>query len=262
MPLARTGKADVWWESLGSGSPLLLVNGLSSPSSVWFRLAPLLAARHRVLTFDNLGTGRSSTSDEPWAMTAMADAALAVLGAAGEDSAHVLGISMGGLIAQELALEHPEAVRSLVLVASHAGLPHLTGDPEAFAALASAGALPAEERVALLSPFTYASATPAERRAEDEAARALYPTSEAGYRGQFAAASPWDRLQDLGNIRCPALVLHGELDRLVSPSCGRVLAEAIPSARLTLVPGAAHQLFTDQLERAGQLVLDFLAEPG
>ncbi len=258
MPFVGSGQSDIWWDSQGSGTPILLINGLSSPSSVWFRLAPLLATEHRVLTFDNLGTGRTGTPDEPWTLAAMADAAVAVIAAAGEPSTAVLGMSAGGLIAQELTLEHPELVSSLILVATHAGAQYMRGDPEAFAAIASAGALPALERVAYLAPFTYASSTPPERAAEDEAVRALQPTDQAGYQGQLAAAMPWSRLDDLQTVSCPTLVLHGEQDRLVAVSCGRQLADTIPGARLTVLPDAAHQLFTDQPESAARVVLDFL----
>lgn len=258
MPYAHSGQADIWWDSHGNGTPILLVNGLSSPSAVWFRLTPRLATRHRVLTFDNLGTGASSTPDEPWTLAMMADAAAAVITASGETAVAVLGISAGGLIAQQLTLEHPDLVLALILVSTHAGAAHLTGDPEAFAAIASAGTLPAAERVAFLAPFTYAGATPPERAAEDEAVRNRHASSQAGYEGQLAAAMPWSRLQDLTKIGCPTLVLHGGQDRLVSPSCGQLLADTIPGAQFTVLPDAAHQLFTDQPDAAAQVVLRFL----
>ncbi|MDP9101902.1 MAG: alpha/beta hydrolase [Actinomycetota bacterium] len=260
MALTRSGNADIWWESRGSGSPVLLINGLSSPSSVWFRLAPLLATDHRVLTFDNLGTGRSSTPDEQWSMADMVAAAVAVIQASGETRVSVLGISMGGLIAQELTLGHPDLVAHLVLVATGAGMAHTTGDPEAAAAIRSAGSLPSDERLAFILPFTYARETPQALMKEDEAVRALQPTSELAYQRQLAAVVPWDRLSDLATIGCPTLVLHGEQDRLISVASAEVLRDAIPGAQLTVLPRAGHQLFTDQPDAGSQAVLTFLKD--
>lgn len=188
----------------------------------------------------------------------MTDAATAVIAAAGESRAAVLGISMGGLIAQELALECPDVVASLILVATSAGRPHITGDPEAMAAIMAAASLPADERVALLSPFTYARSTPPELMTEDEAVRASQPTREAAYRGQLAAIGNWSRLDDLKRITCPTLVLHGEQDRLISVTSAQLLADAIPGAELTVLPHAAHQLFTDQLDVGAKTVMEFL----
>ena len=261
MTFVREGQTKVWWDSQGSGTPILLINGLSSPSIVWFRLVPLLATHHRVLTFDNLGTGQSDTPTTPWTMAAMADAAAAVIEASGESTVTVLGISMGGMIAQQLTLEYPELVSGLVLVATHAGMAHATGDPEAAAAIMSAGSLSGEERYEFIAPFAHARSTPPGRIAEDSAVRARQPTSEAGYQGQLIAAAGWERLADLKAIGCPTLVLHGDEDRLISVSSAETLTNAIPGARLTILPECGHQLFTDQTELGAQVVLDFLDNP-
>ena len=258
MPFTDSGTARVWWDSAGAGTPVLLINGLSSPSAVWFRLVPLLAARHRVLTFDNLGTGQTRTPDEPYSMAMHADAAAAVLGAAAEPAVHVLGISMGGLVAQELALEHPALVASLTLVSTHAGAPHMSSNQDGLDALAKAAALPGSERARYLNDLVYAKTTPAERIEEDMAVRAQHPTSEEGYRNQLQGALEWERLSELPGITCPTLVLHGEQDLLVAVENAHALAQHIPAAQLTVLPGCGHQLFTDQPEAGARAVLDFL----
>jgi pimeloyl-ACP methyl ester carboxylesterase len=250
----------LWWESSGSGDPVLLLNGLGSPSDVWFRLAPHLSAGYRVLTMDNRGTGRSEVPPGPYPITRLAADAIAVLDAAGAAAAHVLGISMGGLIAQEVALANPKRVLSLILVSTHPGFTEpRVSDPEAVQSLAAAAALPGDERVDALIPFIYAPATPRERIAEDHAVRAGRPTTQAGFVAQLQGAGTWGRPQDLASLGVPVLVLHGRQDRLVPLPNGERLAELIPGSRLHVLEGASHEVFTDAEREAADAVLSFLA---
>jgi 3-oxoadipate enol-lactonase len=258
MPTTKLGTSTIWWNSTGSGSPILLINGLSSPSSVWFRLTPLLEKTHRVIVFDNLGTGRTDTPSEPWTIADMAEAGAKVLEAAGEAKAAVLGISLGGMIAEELTLNHPELVTHLILVSTHAGLHHVDGDPVVLAALNDSASMPPEERTDLLLSFTYAEATPKEKWLEDAAVRAEQPTSPEAYAGQLAAAGPWDRIDDLATITTPTFVLHGEEDRMVPIPAAQLLYDTIPGAKMTVMTGAGHQLFTDKPDEGAQAVLEFL----
>lgn len=268
MPYTRSQEAEVWWDSTGDGSPIVLINGLSSPSVAWFRLVPLLAPQHRVLTLDNLGTGRTRARSQPHTMAMLADAVADVIAASGEPTVHVLGISLGGLIAQQLTLERPRSVSSLTLVSTHAGAPHMVNDQDSLAALSRASTLGPEERNRYLTRLVYAPTTPQERIEEDMAVRAQYPTSEQGYADQLAGTREWERLDDLHTITCPTLIVHGENDRLVSPRNGRSLREHIPGAQLAVLPDCGHQLFTDQPEAGAGAVLKFLAavddaaEPG
>ncbi len=260
MAFVRSGQANVWWDSQGEGAPVVLINGLSSPSAVWFRLVPLLSPQHRVITLDNLGTGKTGTPPGPYSMSMLSEAVAAVIGAAGEPAVHVLGISLGGLIAQDLTLNHPELITSLTLVSTHAGIPYASSNPGVIEALTSAASLDAEGRYELLSPFTYAPSTPAERVAEDRAVRAQHPTSEEGYNHQLRGVATWERLRELCKIDKPTLVLHGELDRMVLVEGAHLLAKQIPGARLTVLPDCGHQLFTDQPEMGARTVRDFLDE--
>ncbi|MFB7084795.1 alpha/beta fold hydrolase [Streptomyces sp. NPDC056296] len=256
---SSAGQARIWWESAGDGTPVLLINGLSSPSAVWFRLVPMLAGRHRVLSFDNLGTGRTCFEGDSFSMEMMAEAAADVLGAVGAPRAHVLGMSMGGLIAQQLALTHPGLVSSLTLVSTHAGSPHMAQDQSSLEAISRAQGMSPEQRTSYLSDLTYACAGQAEREA-DLAVRAQYPTSEEGYGKQLAATMGWERLDDLRGLTCPALVLHGARDQLVSVGNARQLAEYIPGARLTVLEDCGHQVFSDQPVIGAQALLDFFAD--
>jgi pimeloyl-ACP methyl ester carboxylesterase len=260
MSYAAGSDVEIWWTSVGNGEPVLLINGLSSPSATWFRLVRHLRACYRVLTFDNRGVGRTGIPEGPYSVPVMAADAAAVLDAAGEGSAHVLGMSMGGLIAQEFALSYPQRVRSLVLACTHVGIPRAVDpDPAVGEALARAAALPVRERMAALEPFIYAPGTAREDIDEDHSVRESEPTEETGYLNQLIGASTWEREADLHRICAPTLVLHGALDRLVPPRHAHPLVDAIPGARLCVLEGASHEVFTDQEETAAREVMRFFA---
>src|ERR1700748_2689937 len=123
MPYVSNEGAELYWTSQGSGMPMLLIMGLSFTHEMWYRLLPTLTERYRVILFDNRGMGRSSVPNAPYSIPQMARDAAAVLKAAGASAAHVMGASMGGMIAQELALRQPKLVRSLILgCTTHSGL--------------------------------------------------------------------------------------------------------------------------------------------
>ncbi len=115
MPFVENQGAKLYWDEQGSGEPVLLIMGLSYPSYMWHRSRPVLANRYRTIAFDNRGVGQSDVPPGAYSIPLMASDAAAVLDAAGVESAHVLGFSMGGMIAQEFALQYPSRVRSLIL---------------------------------------------------------------------------------------------------------------------------------------------------
>src|SRR5271170_2137013 len=116
--------ARIYWDEQGSGEPLLLIMGLSYPSYMWHRTRPLLAKSFRTIAFDNRGIGQSDVPEGVYPIAQMASDAAAVLDAAKVQSAHLFGLSMGGMIAQEFALQYPQRVRSLILGCTNAGGPH------------------------------------------------------------------------------------------------------------------------------------------
>ena len=256
MPFARRPDARIWWEQSGAGDPVLLIMGHAYGAGMWHRTVPELAASYRVIRFDNRGAGRSSDPPGPYPVPLLADDALAVLDAAGAASAHVYGVSLGGAIALQLALDHPGRVRSLIL-----------GCTAASAEGASRGALltrvrsllPAAALNRMAWKLLYGPGTPAARRAEDQRIVRRTRCTGRGRRGQLAGAAGFDVTGRLREIGIPALVLHGAQDRIVPAASARRLADGIAGARLVMFPDAGHAYITDVTQAANQEALHFLA---
>lgn len=261
MAYARNGDVRIYWEEEGSGEPLLLIMGLGYPLDMWHRVRPLLTQRFRVIMFDNRGVGRSDVPEPGYALADMASDAVAVLDAAGVGNAHVLGVSMGGYIAQNLALDHPERVSSLILGCTACGGPNAVfAEPEVLEALTTRGSMEPAEGVRVMIPFIYDDGTPREAVEEDLEIRLRTFPTEKGYVGQLQAImglATWERLDQ---IDVPTLVVHGRNDRLVPHANGEDIARRIPNARLVSLPNASHIFFTDQPAAATAALNGFLDE--
>jgi pimeloyl-ACP methyl ester carboxylesterase len=226
---------------------VLLIMGLGMNATGWWRTIPALS-EFRVLSFDNRGVGRSDRVPGPYTVAEMADDAVSVLDSAGVESAHVYGISLGGMIAQEVALRHPDRVGALVLGATtRGGDAWVTASDDVLTFVRLRAQMTAEHAVWASVPINYAPRT---RRdgghliAEDIAQRLRFPVEGEYYAAQLAAANGHDaRVED---IAAPTLVVHGEEDVLIPPENGRRLAADIPGAELSMWPGAAHLYFTDE----------------
>jgi pimeloyl-ACP methyl ester carboxylesterase len=254
--VTRPDGAEIAWYDEGSGPAVLLVMGLAYPAAAWHRQVPVLARTHRVITVDNRGAGATGlVPGAPYTVETMTDDLVAVLDAAGEQQAHVVGISMGGLMAQELALTHPDRCLSLTLISTHPGTADGVWPPEVVEFLQARLTMPADERAEFSLPFNYAPGTPRALIEEDLAVREAGTAGPEGYAAQGGTAlwSGWDRLPSL-TVR--TLVLHGAQDRLVVPENGEKIACAIPDAKLVLVDGANHIVTTDQVDQVNALLLE------
>lgn len=264
MPSARNGTVSLHYESTGAGVPVLLVMGLGMNATGWWRTAPVLsAAGLRVLTFDNRGVGRSDRPAGPYTTAMMADDAVAVLDATAVQRAHVYGISLGGMIAQEIALRHSDRIARLVLGATTPGGDGaLPADGETLEFFQRRGQMPAEEAVWASVPYNYSTRTRAEhgdRIAQDIRRRLRYPIEPEPYAAQLAAAIGHDAYDRLAQIRASTFVVHGQEDVMVPPANGRLLADLIPEARLLELRGAAHLYPTDEPD-ADHEIAAFLTE--
>jgi 3-oxoadipate enol-lactonase len=259
MAFVENEGARIYWDESGHGEPVLLIMGLGYTAHMWYRTRPFLAAQYRTLAFDNRGVGRSSSPSGHYSIALMASDATAVLDAAEAESAHVFGVSMGGMIAQEFALQYPKRVRSLMLGCTAAGGPTaVRAEPAAIQMLRAIPKMQREQAAQAALPFIYDSATPRDRIDEDLAVRLpWFPRAEA-YTAQLQAIIAWEAYSRLSAIDVPTLVIHGEADRLVPPGNANLIAGRITGAKLVMIPHAGHLFLTDQTEASQQAILTFL----
>jgi 3-oxoadipate enol-lactonase len=268
MPFEGEHNGRISYEIVGPTEPtedpqtILMIMGLAGSGAMWFRLLPRISRRHRAIVFDNRGTGDSSPVRPPHTMRTMTDDAVGVLDAAGVKSAHVLGASMGGMIAQHLALDHRHRVSSLILCCTTAGGRREPPNARLTAATLLRPWIGAARTFALVAPVLYSprSRTDARQRLqEDQRIRAADRVRRLTPLLQASAIAKHDtraRLRELAGLR--TLVLHGLDDRLVPPTNGRELAGLIPGARLVEIPDAGHMIATDAEQVVASAVLDHL----
>ncbi|MDQ6691325.1 MAG: alpha/beta hydrolase [Candidatus Dormibacteraeota bacterium] len=236
----------------GNGPPIVLVGGKTSTiDGAWWRFLPVLSQRLRVIALDNRGAGNSDKPDLPYTTTLMAQDALTVLAAAGETSAHWFGISLGGMIAQQIALTRPAAARSLILAATHCGenqgeagdapLDGLRGNPLArYSNLYSTNFI-LEEPAWVTEDTRHFGKMPLHAiHRQDQAVRNHHTC---------------DRLKEISQ---PVLIIHGRQDRMVSVRRAEEMAAALPHAELAILDPASHQVHSEQFQSVTQLVLDFV----
>jgi pimeloyl-ACP methyl ester carboxylesterase len=260
MPYATSSGTRIFWEEAGTGEPLLLIMGLGYSHEMWHRTLPVVSAHYRTILFDNRGVGKSDVPQGAYSIAQMAADAAVVLDAAGIARARVFGISMGGMIAQEFALNYPERVNRLVLGCTACGGPHsVSAERKVLDILMARATMTPDEGAEAMVPYIYDASTPRERIEEDLAIRRLHYPQATGYMGQVQAILAWSTFDRLAGIRAPTLIIHGETDQLVPPENARILAQHIAGSRLVMLPHASHIFVTDQPEESHREVLAFLS---
>jgi 3-oxoadipate enol-lactonase len=253
----------MFYVEAGAGEPLVLVMGFGGDHLAWGLQLPAFAARYRVIAFDNRGVGQTDAPDIPYSIAMMADDTVGLMDALGIDRAHVCGVSMGGMIAQEIALRHPARVRTLQL---HATLAR----PDAYMhALSSVWRelrpkLGREEWLRtiglwLFAPLTYAERPQFVELVIQNALANPYPQSLVGFYRQGEAVRGHDTLDRLADIRCPTLVSVAEHDILVPPRFSHAIAQRVPGAELKILEHAGHACMWEQADGFNAMCLDFLA---
>lgn len=261
----RTGRADSNGVGIayevhdGAEGPwVVAVQGLGYARWGWGPLVDLLAADHRVLLLDNRGIGASDVPAGPYDAATMAEDVVAVMDDAEVERAHVVGLSLGGMIAQELAIRHPERVDRLALVATSPGGDAAYPMPEATVALlGEVASLPPEEALERLVANAFSAAAAQDR---PELVRAIVelrqanPQDPAGWQAQAAAGTTYDGGGRQGRISAPTLVVHGDQDRVLDPRNAPLLADLIDDAEVAMIPGGGHLLPFERPEELARLL--------
>lgn len=262
MPFATAGNYQLFYVEQGAGFPVLLIHGLAGDHGAWQPQLQALAARHRVIAFDNRGAGRSTQVDEPVSTEDLAHDTLRLLDALHVARAHVVGRSMGGAVAQHLALFAPERVQSLTLCASFGkldplGVRVLTNMREA---LEWRGSWQdhARHSVQNFVSADFFNGNP-ERVAQIERLIGGETRLPACYQRQNHACLQHDLLDRLQHIACPTLILAGGRDPICSLTATRWMSERIPGARTEIFEQGSHFFLLEEPERFQRTLSGFLA---
>ncbi len=249
----------------GSGFPLLLVSGLSGGTWSWMEQVPFFQNHYKVITFDNRGAGRSSIPPGPYTIAGMARDALCLLDHLGVESAFVLGVSMGGMIAQEIALQAPGRVRALILGCTHCGGAGRIAPPgEAIQTLLHNDGLTREQITEKNIPLFLSENTIRTRPdvvriyRRLQARGAIQP--DYAFHAQLRAIDGFDCGERLPELRIPVLIISGTEDILVPAANSRYLAERIPGAKLIEIQGAGHAIHVECRDELNEFALEFYSK--
>jgi pimeloyl-ACP methyl ester carboxylesterase len=275
MSIANVDSIELFYEEHGSGYPLLLIMGLAADSTAWLFQIPEFSRHYRTIAFDNRGVGRSSKPPGPYSIHQMADDAKSLLDSLHIDRCHVVGVSMGGMIAQELVLRHPERVRGLVLACTYPEPDAQVEEQRHMSLSKFGGSVDAAGGVKIdlstINPFEFfQNMLPLVFNQEfivKELPKLMqvftgalqYGFSLEAILGQVAAVMGHNATDRLHGIQSPTLVIAGDADRLIAPANSDLLARTIPGAKLVKVPGGSHGFNFETPELFNHEVLGFLA---
>jgi pimeloyl-ACP methyl ester carboxylesterase len=264
MAIAKAGDISMEYYVEGSGPPLFMIMGMGGQASSWGE--PLLEGLQRHFTtirFSNRGTGGTDKPADGYTIRQMADDAAGLLDAIGIGKAHVFGISMGGMIAQEVVLNHPQKVQGLVLGCTNCGPAHsVSVAAQTLARFGQIMQLPVEERIQRYWEITV---TPEFMQSRADFLTRIIelgmttPTPMETFGRQFGAAQAFDTYDRLSQIKSPTLILHGDRDILVPVENAEILHTQIPGSRARIVQGTGHCFFWEEPEEVVEEVVKFLS---
>ena len=262
MPKAALNGLGLFYEIEGDGEPVVLIPGFAAGRWIWFKQTGDLSQTFRVILFDPRGVSASDKPEGPQTISLLADDVAHLLQTIGVASAHIVGASFGGFVAQEFALKYPSMTRKLVLCCTSFGGPnHVVPAPETLLALASTKGLNSEERMRanLLLAFTPEFVqTHVDEIDHIVHLRATNDVPEHIYLSQLQAAMSFNVESRLAEIKCPTLILSGDADVIVPVQNSLNLAAKIPGAQLQIIKGGSHTFFIEQAHEFNQRISDFL----
>jgi pimeloyl-ACP methyl ester carboxylesterase len=266
MPTVEIDGTKIHYQVSGDGPPVLLIMGLATPAMGWIGQVPAFGARYRTIAFDNRGSGRSSCPPGPWTIGGLAADAVGLLDRLDVPRAHVVGISMGGMIAQEIAIEHPGRVGALVLASTYAapgGDVRRLSQSARSALGVDAGGGDALGAIRLLGEAAF---SPGFMESQGlvffQMLMQAMPQgpSLAGIEAQSAAALRFDARERLARVAAPTLVLTGDQDRLIAAAHSDEIARLVPKSCLERIAGGSHAVNFERAEEWNRVVLGFLRE--
>src|SRR6185369_7086885 len=271
---AQIRDIEMYYEEHGQGNPLLCIMGFATDSTGWLLQTPAFAEHHRTIIFDNRGVGRSSKPGGAYTIHEMADDAVALLDHLKIERTDVLGLSMGGMIAQELALRHPSRVRKLVLAATFPEPDAATEENRKviFGQLGGTITDGGEMKIdfATVNPLMFFQhllplvfnpsfiQTELPKLMQMFSGALQYGFSLEAIMGQMQAVMGHKATDRLATVMVHAPALTGDADRLIAPTNSDVLAKSTPGAKLVRIPGGSHGFNIEMPERLNQAVLEFL----
>jgi pimeloyl-ACP methyl ester carboxylesterase len=263
MEGARINGINLAYELRGSGAPRVMIHGAQGDQTMFAGMAGAFAPGYQVLTFDQRGTGLSDKPDVPYTIAMIADDTAALMDHVGFSAAHILGVSMGGMIAQEFALRHPKKTRSLILGCTTPGGPNAIRATGTAMGAYSTREMSAEERGRALAEaaFTrgYIEQHP-EIVAQMIEGRRQRPIDPVGFARRMGAAQTHDVYDRLPQIKCPTLVITGKDDTLIPWENSRLIAQCIEGAQLSVLEPAGHCFWLEQPERSHAAIARFLTD--
>jgi 3-oxoadipate enol-lactonase len=263
MPHLRSNGINLYYEEQGNGEPLVLIMGFTVSSIGWHWNVPAFSQEFRTIVFDNRGVGQSDKPDVPYAMTMFADDTAGLLDGLRIDRAHVFGISMGGMIAQEFALRHPQRVKTLILGCTNCGGPQavLSKDPDVLTLLENVESMDVQQAALVM---TKVAVTPWFMQKHMDILLQLnqlslqYPTPKHGMVRQMQAIQGHTAYDRLSQITAPTLVITGKEDGLVPSENSITLAQRIPNADLVLLANASHMFNIELPNATAETVTGFI----
>ena len=262
MPRINVNTLTIYYEIHGQGIPLIMIRGIGSNADHWYKQVPVMAKKYRVLVFDNRGIARSSDNGEEFSIGDMATDTLCLMDALKIDEAHILGLSMGGMVAQEIAITRPERVLGLILACTHpGGSKQIRPTNQAFKLFSEFIRKRSQDSWLKAAPFIFDQHTLSKRpnlvSEYIEKSRKYSADSDILLR-QWRAILTHDTYSRLGKIKSPTLVLTGDRDVLIPTENSKLLAKKIPQSRLIVIPGGGHQILVEQPELFNHAILNFL----